>query len=73
MKNDLIGKLSELEMKERHLKRCLDVTYYNNEKRRKFFDELKKIKGEIEQTKFKIRLERKRENDKNSNTKQSNN
>lgn len=70
MNDNLISKLSELEMKQNHLKRCLDVTYYNNEKRKKFFEEIKEVKKEINNVKFQIRLEREmKKNVENSNTK----
>ena len=56
MKDSLIEHLSKLEIKAKHLKRCLDITYYNKEQRQHFFEEYKKVKEEIERIKFKIKI-----------------
>ena len=59
MRNDeLIDKLSNLEMQRKRLLRILDQVYNNSNKRTKTFNEIKLVKKEIEQTKFKIRLEK---------------
>lgn len=56
--NDLIEKLSNLEMQKKSILRELDRVYNNFELRTKRFNEVKEIKKEIEQIKFKIRLEK---------------
>jgi len=59
MKNDeLIEKLSNLKLEENNLKRCLDTSYFDYEKRTELFNRIKGIKKEIQQIKFKIRLEK---------------
>lgn len=58
MNDELISQLSELQLKEQAYKRNLDIKYYDKNKRYELFEELKKIKREIELLKFKIRLER---------------
>lgn len=55
-KKELIEELSDLTLKEKALKRALDVTYYNNDKRIKNFKELKQIKEQIKVVKYKLRL-----------------
>lgn len=66
MSNRLISQLSELKMKEKHLKRFLDVTYYDKQKRKKFFEEIQKTKKDIKNIKFQIRLEREMRKDEKS-------
>lgn len=68
MNDDLISQLSELELKEKHLKRCLDVTYYNSEKRNKFFEEIKEIRKQKDIIKFKIRMRKEKANVENNNS-----
>lgn len=58
MENKLIKELTELKIKEKAYKRFLDLKYYDNEQRSKFFNELKEIKKDIRKIKFKIRLEK---------------
>ena len=60
MNNKLIEKLSSLKLAESAVKRNLDRNYYNLKLRSKLFKELKQIQNEIERVKFKIRLERKK-------------
>lgn len=55
-KKELIEELSDLTLKEKALKRALDVTYYNNNKRIKNFKELKQVKEQIKVVKYKLRL-----------------
>lgn len=55
-KKELIEELSDLTLKEKALKRALDVTYYNNDKRIKNFKELKQVKEQIKVVKYKLRL-----------------
>lgn len=55
-KKELIEELSDLTLKEKALKRALDVTYYNNDKRIKNFKELKQVKEQIKIVKYKLRL-----------------
>ena len=56
--NELIEKLSNLEMQKKSLLRALDRVYNDLELRTKTFNEVKKTKKEIEQLKFRIRLEK---------------
>lgn len=56
MNNELIEELSKLKLEEKSLKRSIDVTYYDKEKRTKYFLELRKVKNQIENVKFRIRL-----------------
>ena len=59
MKNDeLIEKLSKLELERNYLKRNLDMNYLDMELRTKIFNRIKQNKKEIELVKFKIRLEK---------------
>lgn len=58
MENKLIEELTKLRIKEKAYKRFLDLKYYDNEQRSKFFNELKEIKKDIRKIKFKIRLEK---------------
>ena len=60
MNNKLIEKLSSLKLAESAIKRNLDRNYYNSKLRSKLFKELKQIQNEIERVKFKIRLEKKK-------------
>ena len=68
MREDLIDKLSKLNMSENMIKRCLDIKCYDEESRRKFFVELQQIQKEIQKIKFKLRMEKEIKNDKNNNT-----
>lgn len=57
--NDLIEKLSNLQLQEKYLKRALDKVYYVDIKERtRLFGEIKKVQKQIDKVKFKIRLER---------------
>ena len=58
MNNDLIEKISNLELEKKSLIRCLDTSYFDYEKRTELFNRIKEIKKEIQQIKFKIRLEK---------------
>lgn len=63
MRNDeLIEKLSNLKMEEKCLKRNLDRYYCDADVRATIFKRLRENKQEIEQIKFKIRLEREMRN-----------
>ena len=55
-KKSLIEELSDLTLKEKALKRALDVTYYNNDKRNENFRKLKEVKYQIKVVKYKLRL-----------------
>lgn len=68
MREDLIDKLSKLNMSEKMIKRCLDIKCYDEESRRKCFVELQQIQKEIQKIKFKLRMEKEIKNDKNNNT-----
>lgn len=56
--NELIEQLSNLEIQKRTLLRELDKIYNNFDKRTKTFNKIKQIIKDIEQVKFKIRLEK---------------
>ena len=61
MNNDLIEKLSLLTLEKKYLKRELDTNWYDREKRIKTFDKIKNIDKEIEFVKFKLQIERKKD------------
>ena len=67
MANKLIDDLTRLKAEEKALKRSLDISYYDSNKRSQMFKRLKECKENIEMVKFKIRMERKL-NVKNNNT-----
>lgn len=73
MHKELIEKLSNLQMKERYLKRYLDINYYDEEKRNFYFDEIRKVKDEIRKVNFMLRLNKEKKNVENSNTIEPNN
>ena len=73
MHKELIEKLSNLQMKERYLKRYLDINYYDEEKRNFYFDEIRKVKDEIQKVNFMLRLNKEKKNVENSNTIESDN
>jgi hypothetical protein len=52
---ELVEKLSKLSIEKNFVKRQLD-TNYDVKRRTKFFNELKRVEKEIEETKFKLRL-----------------
>ena len=59
MVNKLIDDLSKLNAEEKALKRSLDISYYDSNKRTEMFNKLEECKKNIEKVKFKIRMERK--------------
>jgi len=63
MNNELINQLSKLELEKKAIKRNLNKNYYNASIRNKLFLDLDAIDNEIKKVKFKIRLERERNND----------
>lgn len=63
MNNELINELSKLTLEEKALKRNLNRNYYNVKTRNKLFNELELVNKEIKKVKFKIRLEREKNND----------
>lgn len=68
-RNELLNRLSELELQEKAYKRMLDIYYYDYEKRTHYFNLLKKTHKEIPKIKFQLRLCKEIErNDKNRNT-----
>ena len=70
MANKLIDDLTKLCAEEKALKRVLDITYYDENKRTEMFAKLKECKKNIEKVKFKIRMEREL-NVKDNNTNES--
>ena len=68
--NKLIEKLSNLQLQENALKRGLDNVYYKNiTERTRLFNEIKKVKKEIEKVKFQSRLRREIKENENNHTK----
>ena len=67
MNDKLIDELSRLKLEETSLKRCLDRAFYDYDKRTELFNRIKEIKKEIEQIKFKLRLEKEMKNDEDNN------
>lgn len=63
MNNDLINKLTMLDLEKKCLKRELDVSWYDRKKRQRSFDRMEEINKEIKYIKFKLELERKKRND----------
>lgn len=59
MNNDLIEKLSLLELEKKYLKRELDNKWYDRKEKQKLFDRINDVNKEIEYVKFKLELERK--------------
>lgn len=69
-KSKLLKELQKLRLEEKNLKRCLDIKYYDDYKRTEMFDRLKQCKKDIEKVKFKMRMEKKL-NDENNNSNKS--
>lgn len=69
-KNDiLLEKMVHLEMEEKSILRNLNTYYYNAEKKELLYRKLKEVRKKIQQTKFKLRMEREiRKNDRNNNS-----
>ena len=68
MNNDkLIEELSKLKLEEASLKRNLDVKYCDKKTRTFLFNRIKEIKKEIEKVNFKLRVERKMNNEERKN------
>lgn len=70
-KTKLLNEFKKLREEEKNLKRCLDIKYYDDYKRTEMFDRLKQCKKDIEKVKFKMRMEKKL--NENSNTTKSSN
>lgn len=66
--SDLEKKLKQLYAQAKILRLELDTCYNNSEKRSKTFDKIKQIKKEIENVKFKIKLEKELKKYENNNT-----
>lgn len=66
MNNELIDRLTQLDLEEKSLRRNLDKYYCDEKMRTRIFARLKKIKLEIEKTKFKLHLEREIKNEDNN-------
>ena len=64
--NELDKKLKDLYLQEKVLKKVLDTVYNDSNKRTKTFNQIKKVKKEIDFVKFKIKLERKMNNENNN-------
>ena len=67
-KNDiLLDILVKLEMEEKSILRNLNTYYYDVTKKENLYGKLKRVRKEIQQTKFKLRMEREiKKNDKNN-------
>lgn len=63
MNNELIEKLSLLNLEKNYLKRELDSVWYDSNERKRIFEKIKDVNKEIEYVKFKLQLERKMRND----------
>ena len=59
MSNKLIEKLSLLTLERNYLKRAIENSWYDKEKRKKAFEKLNAVNKEIDNVKFKLELERK--------------
>lgn len=59
MNDNLISKLSILNLHKNYLKRELDINCYNKAKRKAIFKKMENIDKEIKYVKFKLELERK--------------
>lgn len=72
-KNDiLLDILVKLEMEEKSILRNLNTYYFDISKKENLYKKLKNIRTEIQQTKFKLRMEREiKKNDRNSNSSES--
>lgn len=72
-KNDiLLDILVKLEMEEKSILRNLNTYYFDISKKESLYKKLKNIRTEIQQTKFKLRMEREiKKNDRNSNSSES--
>lgn len=67
MTNKLITDLSNLKMKRRYLLRQLDGSGNNVQKRKEVFELLKQVDLELKKTRFKIEMERKINENNNTN------
>lgn len=65
--NNLIERLSGLQLKEKALLRELDIVYNDFELRTKTFNKIKEVKSEINKVKFKLRLEKELRKNENNN------
>ena len=59
MKENLIGRLSELTLEKRYLNRELNKSWYDEVKRKEMFDKLMVVEEELNKVRFKIELGRK--------------
>ena len=64
MSNELISKLSKLNLEKNSLKRNIEINYKNTKIKAELFDRLKVVNKEIEKVKFKLRLEKEMKNGK---------
>lgn len=56
LNNDLIDKLTKLEITKKAYTRLINVSYYDKKKRKMLFNELKNITKEIEKTKTQLKI-----------------
>lgn len=64
MRNTLLEELTDLQLREKQLKRNLDLKYYDEEKRQYYFEQLELTQKEIKKIKFKLNVERELKNEK---------
>lgn len=64
MSDTLIDRLTQLDLEEKSLKRNLDRYYCDEKIRTRLFNKIKAIKKEKEKITFKLRVERKMNNEK---------
>lgn len=72
MSKQLIIELSDLKAQRDYVLRQIDINYYDKKQRQTYFLKLEEIDKRIEKVKFKLKMEKRLKNDKNSNSNQSN-
>ena len=72
MSKQLIIELSDLKAQRDYVLRQIDINYYDKKQRRTNFLKLEEIDKRIEKVKFKLKMEKRLKNDKNSDSNQPN-
>lgn len=68
MSKQLITELSDLKAQRDYVLRQIDIHYYDKKQRQTNFAKLEEIDKLIEKVKFKLKMEKRLKNDKNSNS-----